>query len=218
MLIPLSFPVLADETAFTAVNHEYSQEKSNSKSRIVTSLGTIYVGMPEEGLYRIFQDKDRILLPHEILDKKWLVFNNWMTNDPNDTITFYIKDGKVTGWENKYEPAPENKGSIYQFDGNANIGKWFFPPGGEARWDSSKMSLLDWHKLVTAQKIMYLKEYIAVINKRFSSKITIDMDKYIRAMDYYADNCSAPCNQIPLDTAVNNLLIEEGKAKGTEEK
>lgn len=180
--------------------------------KIVTKLGTVYVGMPKDELSTIYQDKDRILIPHSTLNKEWIVFHDWTTKKPNAVITFYLKDDKITGWEKRFNSAPANKGSIYEYKTGAKIYEWFFP-AGKARWDGSKLNLLDWNKLKKNQKVMFILEYISEINKKFGSHISVNVEKYIIGMDYYADSCPEDCRRIPAGDAINEMLISEGKAK-----
>jgi len=179
---------------------------------LITPRGKVYVGMAEENLYDIFQEHDRILIPHAILSKEWHVFRDFTSKNPNDTVTFYIDAGKVTGWKRGYASAPENKGSKYEYDNNEHIDVWFFPKG-KARWDGSKVNLLDWNKLARVQKVMFILEYIKELNSKYKTGITVDVDKYILGMDYFNDNCPEACRNIAAGDAVNNLLISDGKAK-----
>lgn len=198
--------------SFISINTLLAEEPSAKKEdMIVTRLGTVYVGMPEDKLYTIFQKKDQVLIPHRILSKEWIVFHDWPRKS-NDVITFYLKDGKVTGWERRYNPAPANKGSIYEYSHRENIYKWFFP-AGRARWDGSKLNLLDWNKLKKVQKVMFILEYISEINKQFGTHVSVNVEKYIIGMDHYADNCPEACKRIPAGDAINEMLISDGKAK-----
>jgi hypothetical protein len=184
-------------------------------SKIITKLGTVYVGMSEDELYKIFQANDRVLMPQSILNRGWLVFNDWTSPERGDVITFHIEDGKVTEWERRYDPTPANKGSGYEYNGNEIINRWFFPPGNP-RWAGSKINLLEWNRLTRIQKVMFIKEHVEYLNIKFNSRISVDIDKYILGMNFYNDNCSGECVDIPADKALNQLLVADGKATKAE--
>ena len=185
---------------------------TDKDDKIVTKMGTVYVGMPKDELYKIFQVKDQLIIPHKILDKGWIVFRDWTTKKPNAVITFYLKDDKVMGWEKRFNPAPANKGSIYEYKRNEKIYKWFFP-ADKARWDGSKLNLLDWNKLKKNQKVMFILEYVSEINRQFGTHVSVDVEKYIIGIDYYSDNCPELCKGVPSGDAINDMLISEGKAR-----
>ncbi len=197
---------------FTVAATAFAAESSNESKELVTPRGNVSVGMSEEKLYNIFQEQDRILIPHSILGNEWHVFRDFRSKNPNDTITFYINDGKVTGWKMGYAPSPGNKGSRYEYNNNEHIDVWFFP-GEKAKWDGSKVNLLDWNKLTKAQKVLFITEYIRQFNKLNDTGISVDIDRYILAMDYLNDNCPEACKSIPAGDAIDNLLISDGKAK-----
>ncbi|MBN2452794.1 MAG: hypothetical protein JXB40_00840 [Candidatus Omnitrophica bacterium] len=187
-----------------------TQKEFNEKIR--TWRGVVYVGMPEDELRKIFQDKDRVDIPHKILDKEWLVYHDWTSRNRNDVITFYIEEGRVVKWSRKYEHAPENKGSFYEFNGNEVIKNWFFPTGA-SRWDGSKVNLLDWNKLTHVQKLMFIKEYVQLLNDLFDANVSVDIDKYILGMDFYTYNCPGKCSEVGATEALDQLLISDGKAR-----
>jgi hypothetical protein len=209
----LALPAMAENGAKAAppVIDFNKERRAAQEQKIETKLGTVYIGMTESALYKIYQEQDRLLIPQSILNKEWLVFRDWTSSNPNDVITFYIENATVVGWERHYNPSPANTGSIYEYKANEIIKRWFFPPG-KPRWDGSKLNLLDWNKLTRIQKVMFLKEYMDFINKKFNTKISIDIDKYILGMNFYSDNCSEGCLGVFAGDAVNNLLISDQKA------
>ena len=212
LLLFSALPVFSEEPAGVPGNAKGSSTLQEVGGELVTPRGNIHVGMPQEKLYDIFQEQDRILIPHAILDKEWHVFRDFTSKNPNDTVTFYIDAGKVTGWKLGYASAPENIGSKYEYNNNERIDVWFFPKE-KARWDGAKVSLLDWNKLTRAQKVTFIVEYIKQMNSQYKSNIVVDIDKYILGMDYFNDNCPQACINIAAGDAINNLLISDGKAK-----
>ena len=201
-----------------AVSSLLAEEVAIQKEdKIETSRGTVYVGMSEDKLGAVFQANNRLLVPHNLLHEGWLVFTYWPSGRPNDVITFYLKNGKVTGWERRYNPTPVNEGSAYQYNSDEKIDKWFFP-APSSRWDGASLSLLNWNELKKSQKVMFITEYIGGLNKQFDKNISVDVDKYIIGMDYYADHCSTNCERIMATLAVNDLLISDGKASSIKQK
>ena len=74
-------------TAIFSSAHAQQQEK---KSEVLM----IAVGMPKENIYAVYpaqyQLKDYVKGGVEVI-----VFNDYLTSNKGDTITFYLKDGKV---------------------------------------------------------------------------------------------------------------------------
>ncbi|GEM_PF-2013979 len=73
-------------------------EKKAAK-KFEQALDRVYVGMPEAKLHEV--------LPHfrqtaykKDGDKKWVTFSAWISEeDRGDSVTFYLKKGRVAGWE-----------------------------------------------------------------------------------------------------------------------
>ena len=68
--------------------------------KLATTVGAIYVNMPKETLYKVYtplQQKGY----RKIDNEEWITLSEWMTEEPGDKITFYLKDGKVKGWDRK---------------------------------------------------------------------------------------------------------------------
>jgi len=217
MTISLTLSIISILLSVSFASVSMAQSAANvseeeHKKDIITKLGTVHIGMTEAELYQIFQENDRILIPKRMLDKEWHVFRDWTSKNPNDVITFYLKNGRVIWWEKQYNPSPANKGSAYEYKPGEKIDKWFFPPS-KARWDGSKLKLLDWHKLVRAQKVTFILEYIKQVNETFGSNISVDVDRYILGIDYDADIAIRSWDNVLVAEAVNELLISEGKAK-----
>ena len=202
--------VFSEEPARTPGKEKSSSLLQEAGGKLVTPRGDVYPGLSEEKLYDIFQEQDLILTPQAILSKEWLFFRDFTSKNKNDTVTFYIDAGKITGWNIGYSPTPGNKGSKYEYN-NELIDVWFFPKG-KAKWDGSKVSLLDWNKLTRVQKVMFILEYLKQMNGKYKSGITVDVDKYILGMNYYNDNCTEICRDMAAGDAINNLLISDSKA------
>jgi hypothetical protein len=205
-------PVFSEEPSSAPGNEKSVSALQEVGGELVTPRGNIRIGMPEDRLYEIFREQDRILIPSAILGKEWHVFRDFTSKNRNDTVSISIDAGEVTGWKRGYASSPENKGSKYEYNHDENIDVWFFP-ADKARWDGSKVNLLDWNKLTRAQKVTFIIEYIKEINRLYKTDITVDIDKYILGMDYFNDNCPASCRSIAAGDAINNLLISDGKAK-----
>jgi len=212
LLLLSAFPAFSEEPSGASGGATGASALQEVGGELVTPRGNIRVGMKEENLYGIFQEQDRILIPQIILNKESHVFRDFTSKNRNDTVTFYINAGEVAGWKRGYASSPENKGSKYEYNNDERIDIWFFPKE-KARWDGSRVNLLDWHKLSKAQKVTFILEYVKQINGEYNTNISVDVDKYILGMDYFNDNCPASCSSISASDAVNNLLISDGKAK-----
>jgi hypothetical protein len=188
-----------------------SQEKS---AELVTPRGTIYVGMQKETMEDIFQEWNRKFVPNYVLNKGWLIYRDITSNNPNDTITIYTTSGKVTGWDRSYVPSPENKGSKYEYKEGERVDEWFFPKE-RSRWNGYELNILDWNKLVRLQKVMFIIEYVKQLNEEYGTNISVDVNKYILAMDFYASNFPEAGKGIAAISGVNSLLISDGKAKAS---
>lgn len=212
VLLFFAAPAFSEEPASASAGATGASALQEVGGELVTPRGNVRVGMKEENLYNIFQEQDRILIPQIILSKESHVFRDFTSKNRNDTVTFYINAGEVTGWKRGYASSPENKGSEYEYNNDERVDIWFFPKE-KAKWDGSRVSLLDWHKLSRGQKVMFILEYIKQVNKEYNTNISVEVDKYILGMDYFNDNCPASCSAISASDAVNNLLISDGKAK-----
>ena len=212
VLLFLAIPVFSEEPAGAPSDEKSVSTLREAGGELVTPRGNVYVGMPMDKLYDIFQEQDRILIPHAILAKEWHVFRDFTSKNKNDTVTFYIDADKVTGWKRSYAPAAANKSSKYEYANNEHIDVWFFP-SDKAKWDGSKLNLLEWNLLVRAQKVMFIIEYMKQFNAQYHTNIAVDIDRYILGMDYFTDNCPQACINISAGEAINNLLISDGKAR-----
>lgn len=69
-----------------------------------------YVGMPKEALYKIYPpDSQQNYFKQG--NEEWIVYDDILTaGDFKDVIAFYLKDGKVVGWDKKSLPkTPEER-------------------------------------------------------------------------------------------------------------
>jgi hypothetical protein len=195
-----------------AVGGDHSPASQERSIELVTPRGTIYVGMSKENVEDILQEWNRKFAPNSVLNKGWLIYRDITSNNPNDTITIYTTSGKVTGWDRSYVPSPENKGSKYEYKEGEYIYVWFFPKE-KARWDGGELDILDWNKLLRLQKVMFLTEYVKQLNEEHGTSISIDINKYILAMDFYASNFPEAGKGVAATSGVNSLLISDGKAR-----
>ncbi|MCX5678772.1 MAG: hypothetical protein NTY76_06665 [Candidatus Omnitrophica bacterium] len=198
--------------AVKAVDEDPSSASQEKSAELVTPRGTIYVGMKKEDLEDILQEWNRKFAPNYVLNKGWLIYRDITSNNPNDTITIYTTSGKVTGWDRSYVPSPENKGSKYEYREGERIDVWFFPKE-KSRWNGYELNILDWNKLIRLQKVMFLLEYVKQLNEEYKTDISVDINKYILAMDFYASNFPEAGKGVAAVSGVNSLLISDGKAK-----
>ena len=205
-------PAFSDQPSDTVSGEKSTSTIREINGELVTPRGNIHVGTSEEKLYEIFQEQDRAFIPQVMLNKECHIFKDWTSNNRNDTITFFVNAGKVVNWQRGYVAACQNKGSKYEYGNSEQVKAWFFPKD-KAMWDGSKLSILDWNKLVQVQKIMFITEYINQFNQQYHTNISVNIDKYILGMNYFCDNCPESCRNITAGAAVDNLLISDGKAK-----
>jgi len=63
-----------------------------------------YIGMTKETLYKIYPPSSRQSYFREGKEE-WIIFDDILTTvDLKDAITFYLKNGKVAGWDKKVLP------------------------------------------------------------------------------------------------------------------
>ena len=72
--------------------------RDKQAEEIATTLGVVYVGMPKKALYEVYT-KHQQKGYYKDGNEEWIAFSEWMTEEPGDKITFYLKDGKVKGWD-----------------------------------------------------------------------------------------------------------------------
>jgi hypothetical protein len=183
---------------------------SEQEREMMTPRGRVYVGMSKEELYQVYQKGDRIMVPQRLVDKEWIVYKDWMSNNPSDVITFYLQNGVVAGWKKAYDIVPVNKDSDYEYNQDERVDTWFFP-SDKARWNGKDMTILDWPRLVRAQKVMFIKEYIDELNKARGSDVSVDIDKYILAMEHYSNNSPKSASAVLATEDLDKLLINDEK-------
>ncbi|GEM_PF-2436536 len=202
-------PGFSQESSAPAQGDQKETDVSkDSQDEIVTSLGTLRIGTSKEDLYKVFQEKDRIAIPHKLLNEEWVIFYDITTPDPNDTITFYLKSAQVVGWKRGYNPSPKNEGSPYEYNKDEKLDKWFFPKG-ESRWDGTMLTAIEWNMLLDAQKVVFLKEYDKELARETGVDPDIDINKYILALNHYSDTCSDTCFMVKVTNIIKELLESE---------
>lgn len=193
-------------------SHDTVIINKKENAEITSIRGEPYQGMPKDELFRLFKSRCQLLGSQKILNREWVAFRDPIIKSSNNVTTFELQDGKVMKCTAGYVTDPANQNSEYEYNVHQKMDRWFFPTE-RAWWNGEKVQLLDWHKLRRNQQIVFIIEYVDEINKKFNSNIRVDIDKYLLAIDYYADNCDKNCVGIPLSEAVNTLIINEGKAK-----
>jgi hypothetical protein len=76
----------------------FCSDDTEGVDKLATSLGVVYVGMPKDSLYQVFSDLQQKAYRQDGPDE-WITFSDWTTEEFGDTITFYLRDGKVRGWD-----------------------------------------------------------------------------------------------------------------------
>ncbi len=77
------------------------QNLAKHKGMIAKYKGIVYEGMPRYHLYDVF---DRTLEKNYRKEgnEEWITFSNWTTEEPEDVVTFYLVNGKVKEWREKW--------------------------------------------------------------------------------------------------------------------
>lgn len=197
-LLFLTVPLLAAETA------------PATEKEVKTKFGLVKVNSTRDDMYKAFPESERLYIPHKVLDEEWVVFRNINSDNKNDVITFYLKNGRIEDWKENYNPSPKNEGSVYEVPKDEKIDKWFFPTEG-AKWNGAKITMIEWNILTETQKVMFLMEYQNELKKEYGPGISIDTSKYIIAMDYYASTCPSNCFAVPVTNIVKEFLTSEGQ-------
>lgn len=77
---------------------EYDPEYLKRAEKL-PEYGVVYVGMPKEDLVKAGYTGYLQKGYHKDGGNEWITFSNWVTKKRGDTITFYVKDGRVKGWK-----------------------------------------------------------------------------------------------------------------------
>ena|SRR3989338_5218642 len=81
---------------------EYDSEYLKRAEKL-PEYGVVYVGMPKEDLAKAGYTEYLQMGYYKDDAEEWVTFSNWTTKEQGDTVTFYIKDGRVKGWKEKGE-------------------------------------------------------------------------------------------------------------------
>lgn len=99
----IAIGAMPDSTAFSQMGGDFKAPPSSERE---TTQGThpYYVGMSKESLYQIYPRASRRNYFRNG-NEEWIVYDDILTtSDLRDTIVFYLKDGKVSGWDKKALP------------------------------------------------------------------------------------------------------------------
>lgn len=105
------FRITITTLIFISLGTTFSFAQTAQDRNTPSSSPEIYVGMPKDKIYKVYplryQIKDYTKDKMEVM-----VFNDYITPQIGDTITFYLKDGKVEWWDKVQAPqtkqAPDN--------------------------------------------------------------------------------------------------------------
>jgi len=76
------------------------KQETEKAEKFKAAIKKVRAGTTKEELYSIFSDFQGRAYESRG-NEEWVVFMNWMTDEPGDLIIFYLKDGKVKGWNVK---------------------------------------------------------------------------------------------------------------------
>ena len=187
-----------------------AEQAPGADKEVKTKFGVVKVNSTRDDLYKAFPESERLYIPHKILDEEWVVFRNINSDNPHNASTFYLKNGRIEDWKENYNPSPKNEGSPFEIHEGEKIDRWFFP-AGEAKWNGAKLTMIEWNMLTDTQKLMFLTECQNELKKEYGPGISIDMGKYIIAMDYYASTCPSSCFAVPVTNIVKEFLVSDGQ-------
>jgi hypothetical protein len=109
MILLIAIIMVRASIVFAQTEGEY-KTPSLSKNETLWNMHPYHVGMSREELYKIFpQDSQQNYFKQG--NEEWIVFDDILTTDDlKDIIAFYLKDGKVLGWDKKSLPkTPEER-------------------------------------------------------------------------------------------------------------
>ncbi|MDD5546878.1 MAG: hypothetical protein PHO67_07010 [Candidatus Omnitrophica bacterium] len=91
-------PVVLIFIIFGCSSREYDPEYLKRAEKL-PEYGVVYVGMPKEDLAKAGYTEYLQMGYHKEGTDEWITFSNWTSKERGDTITFYMKDGRVKGWK-----------------------------------------------------------------------------------------------------------------------
>ena len=108
VLFTLAIMIFASN-AFTQTAGDYKSPPPSEGDNIWSNR-RYYVGMSKDELYKVYPPQSQQNYFKQG-DEEWIVFDDIMTEtDLKDIIAFYLKGGKVTGWDKKALPkTPEER-------------------------------------------------------------------------------------------------------------
>lgn len=86
-----------------------AEEDSNNPVSVSQVSSAVYVSMSKEDLFKIYQ-RGNIKKYEKKDNEEVFVFDDRYTLSPNDTITFYLVDGKVKSWDKNQVIFPTDEG------------------------------------------------------------------------------------------------------------
>lgn len=66
------------------------------------ALKNVKIGMTKEELHSTFGQHYRQRAYSKKDNEEWITYGSWMLQDTANQVIFYLKDGKVKGWEEEY--------------------------------------------------------------------------------------------------------------------
>ncbi len=105
--------------------------------------------------------------------------------------------------EQKADPFPQNRGTIYEY--GDDIPDICFFPANKARWDAYKVTTKTWNRLTDFQKIMFISEGIAEIEIRNQVKV----DDSIKGSALFLITINTVVDDINKSTTDNHMPMLE---------
>lgn len=106
----LAIPVIMHSSAVSAGTEGDYKAPALPTGGNIADTHPYHIGMSKEGLYKIYPASSQQNYYRQG-NEEWIVFDDIMTKDDfTDVIVFYLKDGKVLGWDKKELPkTPEQR-------------------------------------------------------------------------------------------------------------
>jgi hypothetical protein len=108
--------------------------------------------------------------------------------------------------EPTFDPFPQNRNSIYEYD-NEHIPEICFFPVDKAQWDGLKIAAREWPLLTDFQKTMFISEYMAI----YHANIQFNGWDYLVILNNYVTQAKDDISDVPI-TQVIEMILKENKS------
>jgi hypothetical protein len=171
---------------------------------------------PEEEIGKVGKTEENRYYFHNGNLIRWLDKNSRLVSadNPEYKKKEYSLNGDAEKFIKEFEPFPQNKGSIYEYDDPPDV--CFFPVD-KARWGGYKVTIGDWEKLTDFQKTMFVSEAVEEIKRNEKGKVAVDVYNegwtILGALNQGVSYLKAESSNLdmPMIRFLRDLLKETGK-------